>query len=278
MPDLIHINGIDTAYALEGPSAAPVVVLANGLGADLSMWANQLAVLATSFRVLRYDMRGHGGTGATPGDYSLDLLAGDLLALLDGLSIARAHLVGASLGGMVGQFLAVHHADRLESLALVATSSEAPRKAWQERVREVRRDGVEPQVEPTIDRWFTPAFRAAHPDLMASMRRMVLRTSRDGYAGCAAAIRDMVLSPVIGRIRVPTLVVAGAADLSTPLPMLEHIAGTIPDARLVAIEEAAHMPPLERPEECNAAIESFLRGLDAGPAAGLRQMASRLRG
>jgi 3-oxoadipate enol-lactonase len=234
------------------------------LAADLSMWTPQLDALAEGWRVLRYDMRGHGATDATSGDYSLALLAADLVALLDGLAIGRVHLVGTSLGGMIGQFVAVNFPDRLISLTVCATSSDASAHDWDERVREVRRSGVAPQVEATIDRWFTVEFRQHHPEAMLAMREMVLRTSQDGSAGCAAAIRDMRLSPLLFGVPHPVLVIAGEQDLSTPMPMLERIAATIPGAGLVRVPRAAHMPTFEQPEICNAAILSFIDAVEAG--------------
>lgn len=252
------INGIQTRYTLTGNPGAPTVILSHGLAADLSMWAPQLDVLARSFNVLCYDIRGHGGSSATPGDYSLALLAHDVLALMDSLGIGRAHYVGLSLGGMIGQQLGAWHGERLASLTLCATTSTAPKASWDARVSEARAHGVAPLVEATVDRWVTPDFKREQPALMAQMRAMVLGTSLDGYAGSAAAIRDMELAPVLSQIKVPTLVVAGAADTSTPLPMLEHIAHSIPGAELLTVSDAAHMPTMERPDICNPALERFL--------------------
>lgn len=252
-------NGIQTHYTLTGKPGAPVVILSHGFAADLSMWAPQLDTLSRSFTVLCYDIRGHGGSSATSGDYSLALLAADLLALMDHLGIEQAHYVGLSLGGMIGQYVGAWHGERLMSLTLCATTSEAPKGLWEARVMEVRDIGVAPLAEASVDRWVTPAFKRAQPELMQKMRAMVLGTSLDGYAGCAAAIRDMDLAAaVIGRIAVPTLVVAGEDDTSTPLPVLERIARPIPNAQLITIPGAAHMPTMEQPQLCNPAIESFL--------------------
>jgi 3-oxoadipate enol-lactonase len=260
----LNVNGIRLAYAVAGPTGGSTIVLANSLAADLSMWEPQLAALTEKWRVLRYDMRGHGGSAATAGDYSLGLLAADLLGLLDGLALRRVHVVGTSLGGMVGQFVAAKFPTRLVSLTLCATSSDAQVSSWDDRVRQVRKNGIAPQVDATIDRWFTPEFRDHHPGAMKVMREMVLRTSQDGYAGCAAAIRDMRLSSLLPSIVHPTLVIAGEQDLSTPMPMLEHIATSIPRAELVKVPRAAHMPTLEQPEICNAEISRFLTAVEAG--------------
>jgi 3-oxoadipate enol-lactonase len=251
-------NGIPTCYTLTGKAGAPAVVLSHGLAADLSMWNPQIEALSRSFTVIAYDIRGHGGSGATPGDYSLALLADDVVALLDALDIDRAHYVGLSLGGMIGQQFGAMHGTRLASLTLCATTSEAPRASWVARIVEARQLGVAPLVEATIDRWVTPAFKLAHPELMEQMRAMARRTSLDGYLGCAAAIRDMTIAEGLGRITAPTLVIAGEADTSTPLPVLERIARSIPGAQLQTIPDAAHMPTMEQPELCNAQLERFL--------------------
>ncbi|MBY3307598.1 alpha/beta fold hydrolase [Rhizobium laguerreae] len=274
MPSFSVINGVTTAWSLTGPEDAPVVLLANGLAADSAMWDPQVEDFSSAYRLLRYDIRGHGGSEGTPGDYSLSLLSDDVVALLDALSIERVHLVGCSLGAMLGQFMGVHHSSRLLSLCLCATSSEAPRPVWEARVTAVRAQGVLPQVEATIDRWFTPAFRDNHPDTMDRMREMVLRTTQNGYAGCAAAIRDMTLSSIIAAIELPTLVVAGELDLSTPLPILERIADTIPGAALMTVADTAHMPTIEQPEVCNRAIIDFLQSVDDGT---VRDRAQRIR-
>lgn len=252
------INGIRTRYLLAGKAGAPTVILAHGLAADLTMWYPQLDLLSRSFSVLCYDIRGHGGTRATPGDYTLALLAQDVLALMDYLGMATAHYVGLSLGGMIGQHLGAWHGERLRSLTLCATTSNAPKAAWDARVSEVRAHGIAPLVEATVDRWVTPAFKREQPARIEQIRAMVHGTSVDGYAGSAAAIRDMELAPVLGRVRVPTLVVAGEADMSTPLAMLEHIADSIPGAQLLRVADAAHMPTMERPDLCNPALERFL--------------------
>jgi len=258
MNGTIRTNGIDTHYALSGRPGAPTVILSHGLAANLSMWEPQLPMLSRSFSVLRYDIRGHGASSATPGDYSLELLARDVIALMDALGIDAAHYVGLSLGGMVGQYVGAWHRERLLSLVLCATTSDAPKAAWDARVRDARAHGVAPLADATVDRWVTPALRRDAPQTVEQIRAMVLGTSLDGYAGSAAAIRDMALAPVLGRIAVPTLVIAGEEDTSTPLPVLAHIADAIPGAELLTVPGAAHMPTMERPEVCNAALERFL--------------------
>jgi 3-oxoadipate enol-lactonase len=254
-----NIDGLSVAYSMDGNATAPVVVFSNGLAADQSMWEPQARVLREKYRVLRYDTRGHGGTAATRGDYSLSLLVHDIISLLDELGIQKAHFVGLSLGGMIGQSLALTHGSRLLSLTLCATMSDSPKAAWASRVRAVREKGLASVVDATIDRWFTAAYCSENPAAMARMRAMVMGTSRDGYAGCAAAIRDMKLGEAISGIKVPTLVIAGEDDTSTPLSVLQGIAQAIENAELVKIANAAHLPNLERPERVTEEIERFLR-------------------
>jgi 3-oxoadipate enol-lactonase len=254
----IGTNGIHTSFTQHGPEDGPVVILSHGLAANASMWRPQLDVLSRSFRVLSYDLRGHGGSDATSGDYSLALLAADVLALMDALDVERAHYVGVSLGGMVGQQLGIWHGERLASLTLCATTYEANHASWDARVREVREKGVAAMVDATVERWITPAFRHARPQQVDAMREMVLGTSLDGYAGSSAAIRDMQLADAIARIAVPTLVIAGEADTSTPVAVLERMARTIPDAAFMKVPDTAHMPTMEDPQRCNFAIERFL--------------------
>jgi 3-oxoadipate enol-lactonase len=244
---------------------APVALLASGLAADSAMWAPQMAMLASSFRVVRYDMRGHGHTAATAGDYSLQLLAEDVLALIRVLSLPRVHFIGASLGGMIGQFIGIHHAPALQSLTLCGTSSESSKESWSKRVAHAREHGIQPIVDATIERWFMPAYKAEQPAVIEEMRAMVLRTSKDGYAGCAAAIRDMAIAADIHRIPVPTLVIAGEDDLSTPVGAMEKIAHEIPGSWLARIPNAAHMPTMEQPALCNEAMRTFLAKLVAEP-------------
>ncbi len=256
-------RGLEIAFRLEGPAHAPVVVFANGLGMDMSMWSPQVAAFTRRYQTLRYDLRGHGGTPAIGGEYSLRLLAADVLALMDGLNIRSAHFVGTSLGAMIGQQFALTYPERLLSLSLCATTSAPPRDAWQTRIVALRENGLATHVERIVERWFLPEFGTSRRDIVDRMHEMVLATDLDGYIGCAAAIRDMNLSDALAQIICPTLVVAGDEDQVTPLPDLELIADRIPHARFVRISGSAHMPTIEQPEACNAAILTFLGLVDA---------------
>ena len=206
----IKANGINVHYEIAG--SGPVVMFAHSLGSDLSIWEAQKSTLVTRHTVLRYDLRGHGQTEATPGAYSFDLLAADALALLDALNIERASFVGISLGGMVGQALALAAPERLEKLVLADTTSAYPPEAqalWPERIRQIEAAGLAPLVAPTLERWFTAPYRAAHPELMERICNLIHNTPPAGYIGCCHAIAQLNFAPQLTSINAPTLVLVG---------------------------------------------------------------------
>ena len=198
-----------TAYRLDGAIDAPVLLLSNGLAADLSMWDGQIPVLAAHYRTLRYDNRGHGDTPASPGPYSIDLLASDVLDLLDQLAIRKVHFLGMSLGGTIGWMLAASYPERINSLVLCDTPIEGAPEVWTPRITTALSRGMEPLVGPTLERWLTPSFRAASSAVSERVGRMIRRTSPVGYAGCAAAIQSMRLTALLPHIKAPTLVIVG---------------------------------------------------------------------
>lgn len=263
-----QVNGIAVHVEQAGPAGAPAVLMSSSLAADLTMWEAQARHLARNYRVIRFDTRGHGKTEASDGDYSLEILAEDVLMLLDRLEIGRAHFIGLSLGGMIGQFLGAHAPHRLLSLVLCATFASSSRKLWDERARIARRSGMASLVEPTIERWLTPSFRAARPDVVEQIRAMILATSPRGYAGCAAAIRDMELEQLLPLITVPTLLVAAAGDPSATPEMMAAMQARIRGARLVVIQEAAHLFTVEQPDRAAEIMASFLGEAKAGMDAG----------
>ena len=269
----LWVNGTSLRVTQAGPAQAPAVVFSNSLGADLSMWDAQAYDMAKDFRVVRMDARGHGGSAASEGDYTLDLLANDVLAVMDRLDIQQAHFVGLSLGGMLGQVLGARAGARFASLTLCATFAEAPRQMWADRVDAVRNAGVAPLVEGTLERWFTPAFRAGAPDAMESVRKMILGTSAIGYSGCAAAIRDMDLTGVPEQIHIPTLVIAASQDPSATPEAMRKLHARIPRAQYAEMDDAAHVFPLEKPQQTTALIAGFLRNVQSmadGTAAPIR--------
>lgn len=256
----INVNGIEVHYMLEGAEGAPAVVLSHSLGADLGMWEDQLPILS-DYRVLRYDTRGHGGTSAPEGEYTLAQLADDLFGLLDALRIEKAHFVGLSMGGMVGQTAALEDPGRFLTLSLCDTASRIPpesRALWNERITAARSGGMESIVASTIDRWFSRGFQAAAPERVERVRRMIRATPVAGYCGCCAAIRDLDVTDRLAGIEVPTLLIVGEHDPGTPVAAHEVIRDRIGGARLVVIDEALHFTNVERTDAFNTALGAFL--------------------
>lgn len=249
-------------YELTGPDGAPVVVLSNSLGTDLTLWDAQVPALAQEFQVLRYDQRGHGATPGKPGPYSLKQLGGDVLALLDVLGIRKAHFAGVSLGGMTGMWLAEHAPERIDRLALICTSAAlGPASAWRDRAALVRDKGTAAMVEASLPKWFTPAL-ADREDVVAKFGGMLAAADAEGYAGCCEAIAGMDLLDGLGRISAPTLVIAGAEDPATPPAHAEQIAAAVAGARLEVLSPAAHLANAEQPEAVNRLLlEHFTRRL-----------------
>jgi 3-oxoadipate enol-lactonase len=244
---------------VEGPAGAPVVVLSHSLGATLAMWQPQVPELARRFRVVRYDLRGHGRSPVPPGPYDIADLGGDLLALLDRLAVARAHLVGLSLGGMVSLWVAAHHPSRVDRLAVLCTSAQlGTPEGWRARAAAVRAGGVGAVSDGVIARWFTPGFRAREPARVAEHRAMLAATPAEGYAACCGAIERMDLRGDLAAVRAPTLAIAGADDPSTPPEHLRRIVGAIPSARLAVVDGAAHLASVERPAEVTALVLAHL--------------------
>lgn len=252
------VAGAHLHYRFDGDRAAPVVVLSNSLGTTLDMWEPQAAVLAERHCVLRYDTRGHGQSDVPPGPYTIDALGRDVVALLDHLGIARAAFCGLSLGGMTGMWLGVHAPQRITRLALANTSAcmDAP-AAMDERIAAVTAGGVAAIAPAVLGRWFTPAFAAREPARVAAVRAMLESSPAAGYVACCHAIRAMDQRADVARIAVPTLVVAGTHDPSTPPAAGRFLAGRIPGARYVELP-TAHLSNVEAAVEFNAALTAFL--------------------
>ena len=259
---LIDAHGTTLNYEIEGPEGAPVVAFSNSIGTTLEMWDAQARALSGRYRVLRYDTRGHGRSPVVDAPATIDMLADDLAGLLDALGIARAHVVGLSLGGMTAQALAAARPDRVHGLVLMATSAYMP-SGWAERASLVRRDGMGAIAGAVIERWFTPAFRT-DPRVAALLGRF-LAIDPAGYAVCCAAIGTMDLRPGNVAITAPTLIVAGADDPATPPAMSEDIRSRIRTAELVVLPRAAHILALEQDAAVNRHLLGFLDAL--APAA-----------
>lgn len=258
----ITANGLDVNYEFSGPHGGPVVTLSHSLATDLDMWRPQTAALSDAgYRILRYDTRGHGGTAVPPGPYSLELLAEDVRALLLALGVERTHFVGLSMGGMIGQTLALRHPGLLHGLVLCDTSAAVPPEAaaiWDERIALARTEGMDAHVETTLSRWFTPGFLRSRPDLVDPVRAMIRSTPVEGYAGCGEAIKRLDLLEQISAITAPTLVMVGADDPGTPPAAARAIQRRIAGAELQVIDSASHLSNIEQPEVFNQALLAFL--------------------
>lgn len=254
----VDVDGGSLRYRLDGATNAPVLVLSNSLGTNMSMWEPQMAELTRGFRVVRYDTRGHGESSVTPGSYSIERLGRDVVALLNRLAIDRAHFCGLSLGGMTGMWLAIHAPTRVARLALCNTAARiAPADLWNTRIEQVRAGGMEAIVEAVLARWFTPAFLAQSPVIAASVRPMLLACPADGYIASCAAVRDMDQREAIAGISAPTLVIAGTHDAATPPADGRLIADRIAGARYVELP-AAHLSNIEAARDFTAALLNFL--------------------
>jgi 3-oxoadipate enol-lactonase len=255
----IKANGISINYQVDGPERAPWLVLSNSLMTSLAMWDDQVAALKSSYRILRYDQRGHGETEVTEGKYSFDILVADVLGLLDALAIERAHFAGISMGGMTALFLAQRYPDRFDRIAACdcgPASTPVSAQQWKQRIDLAAEKGMDALVEPTVNRWFPPDFVATKAPVLDKVRGMIRSTSFKGFAGCAQALSDYDLRPGLASIGRPVLCVVGTKDAT--LAGMEQIHATVPGSRLVKLEGAGHLSNLEQPQAFTRAIEDFL--------------------
>jgi 3-oxoadipate enol-lactonase len=246
-------------YVFEGPEDRPVVVLGGSLGSTLEMWDPQVVALTERFRVLRYDHRGHGKSPVVAAPFEVSDLGADVLELLDRLEVTRAHVVGLSLGGMVGMWLAAHAPDRVDRLGLLCTSALLrPASNWTDRAATVRAEGTGAVAAAVVARWFTPAFAARYPDVVERMRAMVADTPAEGYAACCDAIARMDLTGDLASIAAPVLAIAGADDPATPPVHLETIVAGVADGRLAVLDNAAHLASVEQSDAVTALLIDHL--------------------
>jgi len=258
----IKTNTVEINYELSGKEDSPVVVLSHSLASSLLMWNPQRDVLNSHFQVLRYDMRGHGKSDITSGPYTLELLADDVIGLLDVLKIDRVHYVGLSIGGMIGQSLALNHAHRLRSLALCDTAAIVPSEAqpvWQERIDKALSKGMEAQVDETMERWFTPSFLKQRPPMVEIIRKEILATSVQGYIGCAEAIRKLNYLDRLSEIKLPTLIMVGEDDPGTPVSASEAIHKHLSNSKLFILPSARHLSNIEQAMAFNEILLKFLK-------------------
>lgn len=259
MPTLILDDGLALRYRIDGSAGAPALVFSNSLGTDLGMWEAQVAILGEHFQIVRYDTRGHGGSGVPGGHATLERLGRDLLALLDHLGLERAHVCGLSLGGLTAQWLAVHHPARVGRLVLSNTAARIGSvESWDARIAAVAAGGMGAIAEAALARFFSPAFRAAHPATVRAYGAVLAATDPAGYVACCAALREADLRPVVARIVAPALIVAGTLDESTPPEQARELHAALAGSELVVLDGAAHLASVERPEVFSALLRRFL--------------------
>jgi 3-oxoadipate enol-lactonase len=256
---LVDADGCALWVEVAGPEQAPVLMLSNSLGTNLTMWDAQIAAFAARFRVIRYDRRGHGKSAVPPGPTTMERLARDALSILDALGVRKAHWCGLSMGGMEGMWLGANAPERFGRIVLANTSPYYPDKSiWNDRMAAIRANGgLAALTDRVIGLWLSPDFRARSPQETARLTAMLTTTPVEGYLGCCAAIRDMDHRPLLPRIKVATLVIAGRYDLATPLKEGQLIASEIPGAALTVLD-AAHISNVEQPTEFTETVLGFL--------------------
>jgi 3-oxoadipate enol-lactonase len=255
---LAKINDISIHYQLEGDKDAPVLMLCNSLGTSLEMWEPQMASLLTQFQVLRYDVRGHGQSDVPAGPYSIEQLGQDAMALLDHLGLTRVDFCGLSMGGMTGMWLGTHHPHRIQRLALCNTAAKlGTPELWNARLEVLHKEGMAGMTASILDRWFTRGFQKRAPQVIERVRGMLLGTPPAGYEANVGAIIAMDQRPDISRIDLPTLIIAGRHDGSTPPALGLEIHHLISGSRYVELD-AAHLSNWEQADAFSEALMDFL--------------------
>ena len=257
----ITLNDVVIHYEFDQSAGTdrPVLVLSNSLGTDLSMWKPQVLSLASKYRLLRYDTRGHGDSPAASTPYTMAQLGQDVIGLMDSLQISKASFCGLSMGGMIGIYIGINSPERIENLILANTNAyTAQPEFWQKRIDTLLNDGGIPTiVDGVMARFFSPEFTSASPAVVAQVKAGMLATPLQGYVACCAAIRDMDFREGLSRIQAPTLVIAGRKDLASPPENGQYIAANIKGARYAEIA-AAHISNLEEPAEFTKLVADFM--------------------
>lgn len=257
----IDVGGVSLRCLVSGKKDAPWLVMSHSIATDLHVWDEQVALLADRYRILCFDTRGQGGSDTSPPPYDFPLLVRDVIRLFDHYKIDKACFMGVSLGGMIGYGVALSNPDRLS--ALIASSSRADAPAgfctpWDDRIAAIRKAGsMEPLVQPTIDRWFPTGYLSTHPDVAQRIGTMVRETPTTGFEGIARALQKLDYLPHVAKIRVPTLLIAGAKDGTMPEDM-RRIHEAITGSEYVIIPDAGHLPNVEQAARFNEAITRFL--------------------
>lgn len=253
---------IRTNHRIDGAGTRWVTFI-TGIANDLTMWDGQLPALERDFRILRYDLRGHGGSETTPSGYSIEMLVSDLKNLLDEHDIGKTHLVGLGLGGALAQAFAIAHPGRVERLVPCCCRARmVPDFAamWHKLRDTVRQNGLETIVEPTVQRWFSEDFKAAHPEVLEKIRKMIRGTTTEGYLGVTAAFLGLDVEDRLHEIKAPTLYVSGVNDpLGGPPALMKGLSERVKGARQVSVPNAAHIANIQNPEGFNEVLRGFLQ-------------------
>ncbi len=255
----VEANGSTFNVRIDGEQGT-WVLLSHGLATDLSMWDELTADLANRYRVVRYDARGHGGSVATDGAYTLDQLTADAVGILDALSIDRVHFAGLSMGGMIAQGLMLDHPSRIISAVIADsrhTTTDEFTAAWLSRAEEVRKGGIEAVVASTVERWSSTGLAERDPGVISRMEKMIRNTSALGYRGCAWALAYLNYGPRLGEIKTPTLVICGDEDHGAPPENSRQMHAMIAGSRFAVVEQAGHISNIEKPAVFNGAVASL---------------------
>jgi 3-oxoadipate enol-lactonase len=257
--DAVDVDGCRIAYEVTGRADEPALVLTHSIGADRSMWSPQIEVLAGKYRIVAVDSRGHGRSDSPPGPYRLEALAGDILAAAEAAGLGRFHLAGLSMGGQIALWAAAYRPELLLSVTAANTAARiADEEFWNARIEAVRNGGMAAIRETVLARFFSPGFRAAHPDWYGRSEEVLLATDPEGYAGCCAALAASDLGDVVRSIGVPTLLIGGELDVATAPAGMERLHTAIPGSRFRVLEGAAHISNLDRPEVFTEELGGFL--------------------
>jgi 3-oxoadipate enol-lactonase len=259
----VDVNGIKVEYRIDGQEGAPYLTFVTGIANDHTLWDPQVAELGATFRTVRYDLRGHGDTQATEGDYTMELLVRDLHGLLTELNIQKTHLVGLGFGGAIAQAFAIENSHRVNTLVPCCCRAKmVPELAamWHKLREAVAKDGVEVVVEQTVQRWFSDEFKAANPRVLQNMRNMIRGTTTFGYLGVTAAFLALDIEDKLPQIKVPTLFISASQDkLGGPTDVMTEMAKKVPGAQHRTVPNAAHIANLQNPAGFNSVLSDFLR-------------------
>jgi 3-oxoadipate enol-lactonase len=251
------VNGTEINYEVSGKEGAPWLVFSHSLASNVRMWDPTIAAFKDRYRILNYDMRGHGASAAPAGPYTLDMLADDVLGLMKELKIERAKYIGLSIGGMIGQTLALRQTKHFEKMVLADTGHSQPPEAikqWEDRIKIAQSQGMKALVPGTMERWFTPSFRETPP--AKKIADIIAATPVNGYVGCGQAIMKLNTTARLKEIKIPVLAITGEADPSAG--GTKYIGENVPGAKFVSIAQAAHIANVEQPDKFNQALRDFL--------------------